>query len=294
MRQDLAETQSQLDEKQTLLEKEAESENRIEQLERDLQDRDTEVHELRRKLDTIQITFKKELVKERAQSKSFQKQLQALKSDHELLQRKIKDTATQSFFQNHRDFFNQEAFYNSPRSIFTGMDQEKKERLLARLKDIDLSGTIVKSSVKRPRAARRLSVDSHPGRMRLRSNVAANGFLLNESSPSENTAATALTPTLGPNLTKARRISDTNRTRARGDSLGSILEMQALQIRRDEDDEIETSSRQKLGTAHSNAFTDKAIPSRIGSFLSEGGQLQKNKESAATDAVTDSFLVWKH
>ncbi|KAH8021930.1 hypothetical protein HPB51_018779 [Rhipicephalus microplus] len=113
LRQALADLQRQIDEKQTLVEKETEMQTKIDQLEREVQDKNTEVHELRRKLDAVQLSYKKELVKEKAQNKSFQKQMQALRTDNELLQRKIK-----------------------------GMDQEKKERLLARLRDIDLSGTL--------------------------------------------------------------------------------------------------------------------------------------------------------
>ncbi|XP_077486480.1 uncharacterized protein LOC144097711 [Amblyomma americanum] len=239
LRQALAEMQRQLDEKQAELEKEAESEAKLQQLERELQEKDTDVHELRRKLDAIQISYKKEMVKEKAQNKSFQKQLQALRADNELLQRKIRDSSTQSFFLSQKDFFNQDGVTNDPKSIFNGMDQQKKERLLARLRDIDLSGTLVKSSAKRPRAARRLSIDSHQNRLRLRS-IATNGFIWNESMSDEN-GTTELTPPLGPNVTKARRMSDTSiiGPSRRGNSLRSILEMQSLQCQNSDKHEKE-------------------------------------------------------
>lgn len=105
------------------------------------------------------------------------------------------------------------------------MDQEKKERLLSRLRDIDLSGTFVKNTTKRPRAARRLSMDSQQSRLRLRFN-ATNDLLLNESLSSES-SPTERMPPLGPNVVKARRMSDTLVKSRRGDSLSSILEMQA-------------------------------------------------------------------
>lgn len=105
------------------------------------------------------------------------------------------------------------------------MDQEKKERLLARLRDIDLSGAFVKSTAKRPRAARRLSMDSQQSRLRLKS-IAASDSFLNESLSSES-SPTERMPPLGPNVVKARRMSDTLVRSRRGDSLSSILEMQA-------------------------------------------------------------------
>lgn len=104
------------------------------------------------------------------------------------------------------------------------MDQEKKERLLSRLRDIDLSGTFVKNTTKRPRAARRLSMDSQQSRLRLRFN--ATNDLLNESLSSES-SPTQRMPPLGPNVVKARRMSDTLVRSRRGNSLSSILEMQA-------------------------------------------------------------------
>lgn len=105
------------------------------------------------------------------------------------------------------------------------MDQEKKERLLARLRDIDLSGTLVKNMAKRPRAARRLSMDSQQSRLRLESMAAIDSFL-NESLSSES-SPTEQMPPLGPNVVKARRMSDTPVRSRRGNSLSSILEMQA-------------------------------------------------------------------
>ncbi|KAL3204725.1 hypothetical protein MRX96_011702 [Rhipicephalus microplus] len=289
LRQALADLQRQIDEKQTLVEKETEMQTKIDQLEREVQDKNTEVHELRRKLDAVQLSYKKELVKEKAQNKSFQKQMQALRTDNELLQRKIKDANTQSIFLNHTDFLCLNGDSSDPRSIFTGMDQEKKERLLARLRDIDLSGTHVKNMAKRPRAARRLSMDSQQSRLRLESMAASDSFL-NESLSSES-SPTEQMPPLGPNVVKARRMSDTPVRSRRGNSLSSILEMQALRIHGNKSEG--TMKDSNLGDDTERSLS-KPIP--------EGGKSEKfvfkdrqlaGRESAAADTAAESFLPWQ-
>ncbi|XP_065293859.2 uncharacterized protein [Dermacentor albipictus] len=289
MRQALADLQHHIDEKQTLVEKEAEMQSKIQQLEKEVQERNTEVHELRRKLDTVQLSYKKELVKEKAQNKSFQKQMQALRADNELLQRKIKDASVQSIMLSHRDFLSHNGVSSDPKSIFMGMDQEKKERLLSRLRDIDLSGTFVKNTTKRPRAARRLSMDSQQSRLRLRFN-AMNDLLLNESLSSES-SPTERMPTLGPNVTKARRMSDTPVRSRRGDSLSSILEQQALQIHSSRSEDAAENTVQRDCT-ESSSSKERAEVGKREKFLFNDRQLAGEKPATAHTAAAD-FLPWQ-
>ncbi|KAL1487290.1 hypothetical protein MTO96_008074 [Rhipicephalus appendiculatus] len=214
MRQVLADLQRQIDEKQTLVEKETEMQTKIDQLEREVQEKNTEVH---------------------------------------------------------------------------GMDQEKKERLLARLRDIDLSGTFVKSTAKRPRAARRLSMDSQQSRLRLKS-IAAGDPFLNESLSSES-SPTERMPPLGPNVVKARRMSDTLVRSRRGDSLSSILEMQALQIHsnRSEDAMKNTNQGDDMESSLSKQITEVGKHEK---FVFKDRQLAGRK-SAAADAAAESLLPWQ-
>ncbi|KAH6929013.1 hypothetical protein HPB50_022390 [Hyalomma asiaticum] len=284
MRQALADLQRQIEEKRTLAEKEAEMQSKIEQLEREVQEKNTEVLELRRKLDAVQLSYKKELVKEKAQNKSFQKQMQALRADNELLQRKIKDASIQPIFLNHRDFLNHNGDFSDPKSIFMGMDQEKKERLLARLRDIDLSGTFVKSTAKRPRAARRLSMDSQQSRLGLKS-TATNG-LLPESLSSES-SPTERMPPLGPNVIKARRMSDTLVRSRRGDSLSSILEMQALQIQSAKSEDIAENTNRRDCT-ESSISKETAEAGKREKLVFKDRQLA-GKQSATSDVLAESF-----
>lgn len=169
------------------------------------------------------------------------------------------------------------------------MDQEKKERLLSRLRDIDLSGTFVKNTTKRPRAARRLSMDSQQSRLRLRFN-AMNDLLLNESLSSES-SPTERMPPLGPNVTKARRMSDTPVRSRRGDSLSSILEMQALQIHSSRSEDAAENTVQRDCT-ESSSSKERAEVGKREKFVFNDRQLAGEKPATAHTAAAD-FLPWQ-
>ncbi|KAG0418176.1 hypothetical protein HPB47_005071, partial [Ixodes persulcatus] len=117
--------------------------------------------ELRRKLDTVQSAYKKELAQEKNHSKDIQKQLHTLSTEHEMLQKKLssKQHSPQTFFFKNANSESQN-FDKGIGSFLTNLDREKKERLLAKLREIDLSGTIFEGNIRRPQAARRFSMDS--------------------------------------------------------------------------------------------------------------------------------------
>ncbi|CAN7988528.1 unnamed protein product, partial [Ixodes hexagonus] len=151
--------------------------------------------ELRRRLDAVESAYKKELAQEKSHSKDIQKQLNALSNEHEMLQKKL-----------------------------SNLDQEKKERLLAKLREIDLSGTLLEANIGRPRGARRFSMDSQQPNFTVKSpDLEPRQNLYQTRMFGSGGHTTELPTSFKSNWRATRRMSDSH-PRATGSVLDSIFE----------------------------------------------------------------------
>ncbi|KAM7288745.1 mitotic spindle assembly checkpoint protein MAD1 [Ixodes scapularis] len=186
-------------------------------------------HELRRKLDTVQSAYKKELAQEKNHSKDIQKQLHALSTEHEMLQKKVssKQHSPQTFFFKNANSESQN-FDKGIGSFLTNLDREKKERLLAKLREIDLSGTIFEGNIRRPQAARRFSMDSQRSNFTVKSpDLEPKQTLYQRRMFGSEGHSTQLPTSFADNWRATRRMSDIH-PRIAGSVLDSIFEKDSL------------------------------------------------------------------
>ncbi|XP_040072201.3 mitotic spindle assembly checkpoint protein MAD1 [Ixodes scapularis] len=229
LKQQLANVQQAVQERGILVEKEVESDEKLRQVEQKLQEKDTEVQELRRKLDTVQSAYKKELAQEKNHSKDIQKQLHALSAEHEMLQKKVssKQHSPQTFFFKNANSESQN-FDKGIGSFLTNLDREKKERLLAKLREIDLSGTIFEGNIRRPQAARRFSMDSQRSNFTVKSpDLEPKQTLYQRRMFGSEGHSTQLPTSFADNWRATRRMSDIH-PRIAGSVLDSIFEKDSL------------------------------------------------------------------
>ncbi|CAN7981720.1 unnamed protein product, partial [Ixodes pacificus] len=108
------------------------------------------------------------------------------------------------------------------------LDREKKERLLAKLREIDLSGTIFEGNIRRPQAARRFSMDSQRSNFTVKSpDLEPKQTLYQTRMFGSEGHATELPTSFANNWRATRRMSDIH-PRIAGSVLDSIFEKDSL------------------------------------------------------------------
>ncbi|XP_064487554.1 ankyrin repeat domain-containing protein 26-like [Ornithodoros turicata] len=147
-------------ERDALLEKEEASLKKIGMLETELRHQETEVEELRRKLDLTEKAHKDELEEEKSNSREIQKKLVELRNLHHELHDKMKSAMYQNGNLRKGMTLNGKEPKDAFNSYVMSLDQERKERLLAKLREIDLNGQSDTIHCERIRSPRRHSMES--------------------------------------------------------------------------------------------------------------------------------------